>query len=115
MQVGETMANEYVISKKDEKLGTVQLSKAVFESIVRITLEEMEGVTLADTSWKSGVVLSIDKENTLSILVDVRLKYGQSAQRVSMKIQEKIVNVIKQTTDVNIGNIDVKVSGFVFE
>ncbi len=114
-QGGDSMANEYVISKRDEKLGTVQLSKSVFESIIRITLEEMEGVFIVDTSWKSGVVPVVHKDNDLSVMVDVKLRYGLSAQRVSMNIQEKVVNVIKQTTDVVIKNVDVKISGFVFE
>ena len=106
------MAQEYIVIKeKTEQSGLIALSKSVFESIAKISVEEVEGCILVDA--KKAVVCRI-ANNRLHVAVDAKVKYGVNVNRTCEDIQAKITQNIQLMTNLKCGSVDVKISGFVF-
>lgn len=108
------MAQEFAEIKFETKLGDVNIHKSVFEWIARINVQEIEGVNIVDGSFKKGINCELSKNGLIKIDVEVRLNYGTNAERTSRLIQDKIVEAIKQMTDVHTDEVNVNVVGFQF-
>ncbi len=108
------MAQEYVLIKEKQDSGLIALSKAVFETIAFISIDEEENVyPLEKQAMKKTVQCKIS-DNKLIVLVDARVKYGANVNELCEKLQERITTNIYQMTNLKCNNIDIKVSGFVF-
>ncbi|MBQ7889667.1 MAG: Asp23/Gls24 family envelope stress response protein [Erysipelotrichaceae bacterium] len=107
------MAQEYIVIKeKTEQSGLIALSKSVFESIAKISVEEVEGCFLVDNSKKAVVCKIIN--NRLHVNVEAKVKYGVNVNRTCEDIQDRITQNIQLMTNLKCGSVDVKISGFVF-
>ena len=106
------MAQEYIVIKeKTEQSGLIALSKGVYETIAKISMDEVEGCLLVDA--KKSVVCRIEN-NRLHVSVDAKVKYGVNVNRICEEVQDRITQNIQLMTNLKCGSVDVKISGFVF-
>ena len=106
------MAQEYIVIKeKTEQSGLIALSKGVYETIAKISMDEVEGCVLVDT--KKAVVCRIEN-NRLHVGVEANVKYGVNVNQICEEVQDRITQNIQLMTNLKCGSVDVKVSGFVF-
>ena len=109
------MAQEYILIKeKSDDCGMIALSKGVFETITQISVDEIDGVSLMESSPIKKAHTCKITNNKLNVLVDVRVKYGLNVNQNCEKIQNRIHQNILLMTNLSCENIDVKVSGFAF-
>jgi len=109
------MANEYIdLQIKTEDNSKIALSKGVFESIIRTTLDEDSKAVLPEQSAFSKYVICKIVNNTLNISVDIKVKYGTNVNDTCERLQERIFQNIYQMTDIKCYFIDIRVIGFVF-
>ena len=107
------MSQEYIVIKeKNEQSGLIALSKSVFESIAKISVEEVEGCALVDHAKKA--VVSRVQNNRLHISVEAKVKYGVNVNRTCEEIQDRVTQSIQLMTNLKCGSVDVKISGFIF-
>ena len=107
------MAQEYIVIKeKTEQTGLIALSKSVFESIAKISMDEVEGCMLVDNAKKA--VVSRIANNRLHVSVEAKVKYGMNVNHICEEIQDRIAQNIQLMTNLKCGSVDVKISGFVF-
>ena len=106
------MAHDYFRGESSEP-GSVHIAYSVIEHIARIGIDDMEGVVIADGSFKKGINASEDKGLT-KVNVDIKVKYGFNADRIARQIQDVIIKDVRQMADVIVENVDVNVLGFHF-
>ena len=104
------MATQQVILHKSE-LGDIQINASVFESIAMIVLDEFKDAFLE----RNGFHFNLDQEGITRLEVLIKVSYGQNAQRLAVRFQEKLHQVIFQMTDVAIDQININVTGFQFK
>ncbi len=106
------MAKEYILLKEKSDSGIIALNKSVFESIVEISKDEVEGLSkIPHTRFSRPVSIKI-VNNKLHISVDVNLKYGASVGVVSKNLQTKIYDNILQMTGLKPSDISINVISF---
>ena len=106
------MAQEYIVIKeKTEQSGLIALSKGVYETIAKISMDEIEGCVLVDA--KKAVVCRIEN-NRLHVGVEAKVKYGVNVNQICEEVQDRITQNIQLMTNLKCGSVDVKISGFVF-
>ncbi|MGN1398384.1 MAG: Asp23/Gls24 family envelope stress response protein [Erysipelotrichaceae bacterium] len=107
------MAVEYILaSKKDNTIGTIGLSIAVFESIAQYTIEEMNDVYLTiSTNFRKNVNCKVENK-TLIIDLDVIVKIGRNVNDLSHQIQNNVANEIYEMTSIKQVVVNVNVKGF---
>lgn len=117
------MAKEKSVESYDKKIGEVNISNDVIETIADLTAKEIEGVKglqggitedIAGLFSKKGhtkgiSVEIIDEEiyMDLNIVVD----FGVKIPEIAWKVQENIKSVVESMTDLKIGEINVNISG----
>lgn len=109
------MAQEYFGVKFENEVGDIHVNRSVFEWITRITVQEVSGAHIVDSSFKKGISAVLSKNGLLKIEIDVKYNYGLNAERTSRLIQDKVMDAIKQMVDVHPDQVDVNVLGFQFD
>ncbi|MFV0380459.1 MAG: Asp23/Gls24 family envelope stress response protein [Anaerorhabdus sp.] len=106
------MKQEYIILKDESTVGEIALSKAVFETITTIVLNDVKDIETFSTGKFSHAVQCKIVKNKLSIIVNVKVKYGASVNVECEKLQHRINQNILQMTSINCDKIDIVVNGF---
>lgn len=109
------MAMEYiVIPTINRNIGLIAISKHVLEAITRYTIEEEKVWYLGPSTPFHQAVTCKVVDNKLSIVLDIKLKYGANVNSSCELIQNKIQQMIAQMTDITCDDIRINVVGFVF-
>ena len=109
------MVYEYINMKVDATDNSkIALSKVVFESIIKSTLKADTKAVLPEENAFSKYVIVKITDNTLSISIDIKVKFGCNVNDICERLQEKIFQNIYQMTDIKCYYIDIRVIGFVF-
>ncbi|MDD6467788.1 MAG: Asp23/Gls24 family envelope stress response protein [Erysipelotrichaceae bacterium] len=109
------MAMEYiVIPTINRNIGLIAISKHVLEAITRYTIEEEDTWYLGPATPFHQPVTCKVVNNKLSIVLDIRLKYGVNVNSSCEQIQRKIQQMIEQMTDIKCNDIKINVVGFLF-
>lgn len=116
------------MSEDKNSLGKVEISPEVIEVIAGIATSEIDGVGMLRGNFASGVAERLGRksahgkgvkvdlgEDGLKIEVYVITKYGVSIPDVCQKIQENIVQTLKNMTAIEVLSVDVHVVGVHFE
>lgn len=124
------MTENHLIQMSDEKknLGKVEISPEVIEVIAGIAASEIDGVGMLRGNFASGVAERLGRksahgkgvkvelgENGLKIEIYVITNYGVSIPDVCHKIQDNIVQTLKNMTAIEVLSVDVHVVGVYFE
>lgn len=106
------MKKEYILINDSEQ-GKIALSKDVIESIVRISLDEIEDVEpLIKTAFNNPIKILINK-NRLIVNVNVGIKDSENLNTITRKLQSKIFDSIYQMTAIKTKEINITVNNFV--
>lgn len=109
------MSANYVIIKNEiENNGIIAIEKNVFRDIVKNTLLEHEYTNLADAPLLGKSMTLVYDEETLTIDLDLKVKFGNRVIRVIEDIQKKIYDTLKQRTNVKSVIVNIGVVGFIF-
>lgn len=110
------------------QFGKVEISPEVIEIIAGIAASEIDGVGMLRGNFASGVAERLGRksshgkgvkvdlgDNGLKIEVYVITNYGVAIPEVCKKIQENIVQTLKNMTAIHVLSVDVHVVGVHFE
>jgi uncharacterized alkaline shock family protein YloU len=101
----------------------VQIHKKALADIALSAMGEIDGVTLVpkDALGRfleffgkksySGVIVSIDKDNQVSIKVRIYVKYGVNIPDIARQVQENIRSAVEKIADINLKDIHVNIQG----
>lgn len=116
------------MSEDKNELGKVEISPEVIEVIAGIAASEIDGVGMLRGNFASGVAerlgrksahgkgVKVDlKDDGVGIEVYVITNYGVSIPEVCQKIQENIVQTLKNMTAIQVLEVNVHVVGVQFE
>jgi len=104
-------------------LGSVQIHKKAIADLAVTALAEINGVRLVPPDLKTkilkslgqetypGVVVSVDKNNQVTVELRVVVRYGISIPDIARQIQETVRNAIERTVDISLKDINVNVQG----
>lgn len=107
-----------VYKHKDESKGKVVYNVGIVKGIVRLAVEDVEGVAIESKqkvrkNADSGIKVEVTNGNiNVNVIVDVY--YGYSIPDVAYNIQRSIKHSVESMSKYKIGNIDVKVNGVIF-
>ncbi len=103
----------------DESKGKVVYNVGIVKGIVRLAVEDVEGVAIQDKN-KKAVKKSSDgikvetSNNNINVSVNVDVYYGYSIPDVAYNIQRNVKHSVESMSKYKIGTIDVKVTGVIF-
>ena len=109
------------------ELGSINISEEVISSIVRSAVSEIEGVAgLSNTAGAELAELiglkTVSKgvkvqfvEDKIVIDIIININYGCNIVNTAKSVQEKLISVVQDTTGIEKADINVHVSGVVFE
>ena len=104
--------------------GKIRISNEVIMSIVKKTVEEIEGIAAfsgglpvgiteffsKNTASRKGVRVT-NEETQIVINLSVVIKYGVVIPEIIRTVQEKVKKAIEAMTDIEVGQINVFVQG----
>jgi uncharacterized alkaline shock family protein YloU len=114
-----------VLSRDDNsELGIIKIHNNVIASIAYLATLEIEGVSricedvksslahLLGKKTQSGAIdARTEKNNEVTIIIPVIIKYGYKIPDVSVKIQENVKTAVEDATDLTIKDIIIKIKG----
>ncbi len=116
----------HLVYEKDEN-GEVIIADEVVAIIAGIAATEVEGVDSMSGGWSGaiisrmgirdlsrGVKIEIDGES-VSVALNLTVKYGYPIPKVSEKVQEKVSRAIENMTGLSVKNVDIRIAGLVTE
>lgn len=118
--------NDNYISCQEEN-GSINISEDVIYSLVRTTISEVEGVaSVANTAGgelaeliglktiAKGVRVQLN-DNQAVVDVIITVYYGYSIMKVAQDVQERVAEVVHETTGFEKPMVNVHVSGLAFD
>lgn len=104
------MAQEFL--KIQNETGITALGKAVFDSIVKVTLEEAKGIVYDEKDSSIYQCKVID--NQLKILMNLTVYHGEEVTKTCERLQMQLYDNIYGMTNIKCNDIQIRVSGFKF-
>lgn len=114
------MSQEYYSVEKNTNLGALNIGLQVFETITLDTVRQVEGIKVAgDGSLsmpgsKGPVEAKINKNNQLSVDVEVTVDYGKNVTTLINTLQVEVTRAIIETTGLRHPKINVIIKGVNF-
>jgi len=104
------MAQEFLTVKNEA--GITALSKQVFDSVVKNTLEEAKGIVYDKSD--SSIYQCKFINNELKILMNLTIRYGEEVTKTCEKLQMQLYDNIYDMTSIKCNDINIRISGFRF-
>lgn len=106
------MAQDYIILKGEEDNGQIAINKTVFESIVELSIQEIENaIAISPKSFSKPIQVKTAK-NTLEIEADIKVVYGANVNATCELVQNKIYENITYMTGYQPQEVRINVVGF---
>lgn len=114
------MTKEYYDLKVNNNLGNANICTQVFEAISYGALQSLSDacVHLPSGFPKSGkhpITAVLCKDESLSLSIEVDVKYGVHISTITESIQFKVLDAIKQMTNIEKCKIDVIIKSIEFD
>ncbi len=100
-------------SYEERDLGTIKIAPEALETITKIAVLEVEGVSDISTSFfgrgkeaTQGIKITFEDEDA-TIDLSVNIKYGYSLPKIADEIQTKVKDSVEHMTGVNIVAVNV--------
>lgn len=116
-------ANETYTIYDDNKLGTVQIADEVVAIIAGLAATEVDGVDsmagnitnelvgkLGMKNLSKGVKVIVE-EGTVTVKLNLNIKYGYAIPGVCSKVQDKVKSAIENMTGLTVVGIDIGIAG----
>ena len=116
--------NKQYITQVQEN-GTIHISEDVLYTIVTEAAAEVEGVRglstklgadiadLAGVNWGKGVKIAVADDNSLTIICNITVAYGQTVVTVAQAVQDSVIAAVENMTGLKVAAVDVNVCGIV--
>lgn len=106
---------QYVYIENYNKLGTMALSKTVFEQIVHIVTDNVMNQSSGAKAGKKRITLNsparvMIRNGQVLVNVDVTIAEGENAHLLSKSLQEEIANALTAQTEIVPFRIDIRVA-----
>ncbi len=105
------MAMDYVVLNEKSENGLMAVNKSVFESIAKISMQDIEDVKMSVNPFVSPIQVKIE-DNKLNITADVKVTYGVNVSATCEKIQNRIYENVSYMTGFKPNQVTVNVTGF---
>ncbi len=104
-------------------LGSIQIHKKVIGDIAALAVEEIDGVSLIPKDMglqfldlfghkkTPGVLVSVDKNNQVTIELKVYVRYGINIPEAARQVQDVVRMAVEKSTDVHLREVNVNVQG----
>jgi uncharacterized alkaline shock family protein YloU len=101
-------------------MGTIRYNEDVIKAMVGIALNGIEGVAgiegrgtgnILGRKYLSHVNKIAVEEKRVSLDLSIVVKYGLPLRDVAQQVQQKVKEIIESMTDLNVGAINITVSG----
>ena len=99
------------MEKKDKNIGTYVISNKAFEDIASIVCENTKNIYPAKKD-KGFVEAKMNKENELSLTVNIKVKQGIDIVKLCNKLQDEIGENILLMTGLDCQRINIDIQGF---
>ena len=114
-----------MIREEDKaELGTIKIHNNVIASIAYLATLEVDGISRICEDVKSYVLHAIgkrtksgaidvrpEKNEGVSIIIPVIVKYEYNIPEVALKVQEKVKATVEESTDLTVKDIIIKIKG----
>ena len=107
--------------------GTIKIHNNVIASVAYLATQEIEGISRICNDLKSaalnylgkktkcgGIDVRSDKNDNITIIVPIIVKYGYNIPEIALKVQEKVKVSIEEMTDLSLKDIIIKIKGNLF-
>lgn len=103
--------------------GSIQIHKKALADIAVSAIDDLDGVTLVPSNFKTsvlslfgcrnytGIHVTIDKDNQVSIEAKVLVRYGVNIPEIGRRIQEAVRTAVERIADINLKDIHVDIQG----
>lgn len=103
--------------------GAIQIHKEAIADIAASAISEVKGVSLITKSLTdsfleffkkksySGIRIQVDKDNQITIDLQIIVRYGMNIPLVGRQVQEAVRNAVEKLADVNLKDINVNICG----
>lgn len=105
------MAMDYVVLNEKSENGLMAVNKSVFESIAKISMQDIDDVKMSVNPFVSPIQVKIE-DNKLNITADVKVTYGVNVSATCEKIQNRIYENVSYMTGFKPNQVTVNVTGF---
>jgi uncharacterized alkaline shock family protein YloU len=102
-----------VTSYEEKDLGTIKIAPEALETIAKIAVMEVDGVTDISTSFfgkgkeaTQGIKISIEGDD-VTVDLSVNIRYGFSLPKIADEIQIRVKDSLEQMTGVNVVAVNV--------
>ena len=104
-------------------LGSIKIHKKVLADITHSAVSDIPGVKLVKEDFghtvkdllgmKSypGIVITVEKNNQVSIEVKVLVRYGINIPDLARQVQDSIRKMIEKTADIDLKDVHVNIQG----
>lgn len=107
------------------ELGTISIHKNVISSIASIAASEIEGVKEVGLKPKIGLLeligkinkracgikVDFDKNNEVSLIIPLVVKYGYNVPEIANKVQENITSALEKMTNLSVRDVNINIRG----
>lgn len=105
--------------ESDDLKGKIVYNVGIVKGIVRLAVEDVEGVAIQNRKKGSktntdNIKVDVSPNGAINVVVNVDVYYGYSIPDVAYNIQGSIKHSVESMSKYKIGNIDVKVNGVKF-
>ena len=105
--------------ESNESKGKIVYNVGIVKGIVRLAVEDVEGVAIQNKKKGSkantdNIKVDVSPNGAINVSVNVDIYYGYSIPDVAYNIQGSIKHSVESMSKYKIGNIDVKVNGVKF-
>lgn len=109
--------------EKQIDLGSVQIHKKAIADIAFSALNDMDGVHLIPNDFKvtlkellgykdySGIMVTVDEDNQVSIDLKICLRYGMNVPEVAREVQDNVRVAVEKTAEINLKEVKVNILG----
>ena len=106
-------------------LGSIQIHKKVIGDIAALALNEVDGVSLIPKDLGGqildvlgrkeapGVMVSVDKNNQVTIELKVFVRYGMNIPEAARNVQDVVRAAVEKSTDIHLREVNVNVQGII--
>ncbi len=111
--------NQEYLNLNKTSYGGASIGIQVFEGIAIAELERIEEISFGNQKamtlpLKSAVQVQINKDNQVSIILDINVNYGKNITKVTNLVQSKISNAVKEMTGVTFCKVNVTIAAINF-
>jgi uncharacterized alkaline shock family protein YloU len=120
------MAEHKQYITQTQENGSIKISEDVIAALVAQTVREVDGVVslnlkagpdtgyvLPKKSWSKAIRIDIQEDDTLSIVCNLMIGYGQSLVNVAQSVQSAVVANVEAVTGLKVKSVNVNVCGII--